>query len=205
MKLKILQDYFDDIVYKDIIDRYEIRNTKQLMNLARYLVSVAGAKVSINKLSKTFGISKDAVANYINYMTDAYLLFEVPFFSFSAKVKHDIARLPKLYVSDNGLINVVNVKYSKNEGQMFENTVLVKLLGGFREISYWSDANSEVDFVVEEKAINVTATDKIPAREWKGLEEFQKKHKQFSLLLVSKSINKEGVVSLKKFLEEGMN
>ena len=205
MKLKILQDYFDDIVYKDIIDRYEIRNTKQLMNLARYLVSVAGAKVSINKLSKTFGISKDAVANYINYMTDAYLLFEVPFFSFSAKVKHDVARLPKLYVSDNGLINVVNVKYSKNEGQMFENTVLVKLLGGFREISYWSDANSEVDFVVEEKAINVTATDKIPAREWKGLEEFQKKHKQFSLLLVSKSINKEGVVSLKKFLEEGMN
>ena len=201
-KLKVLQQYFEDIVHKDIIDRYEIRNTKQLLNLARYLVSVAGAKTSINKLSKTFGISKDAVTSYINYMVDAYLLFEVPFFSFSAKVKHDVARLPKLYVLDNGLINVVNVKYSKNEGQMFENTVLVRLLEEFKEVSYWSDASSEVDFVVEGKAINVTATDTIPAREWKGLEEFQKKYKRFTLLLVTKSINKENTVSLKKFLEE---
>ena len=201
-KIKILQQYFEDIVHKDIIDRYEIRNTKQLLNLARYLVSVAGAKVSANKLSKTFGISKDTVANYINYMIDAYLLFEVPFFSFSAKVKYDAARLPKLYVFDNGLINVVNVKYSKNEGQMFENTVLVKLLDRFNEVSYWSDANSEVDFVVEGKAINVTATDKIPDREWKGLKEFQKKHKQFSLLLITKSTDKDNIVSLKKFLED---
>jgi len=201
-KLRILQQYFEDIVHKDIIDRYEIRNTKQLLNLARYLVSVAGAKVSINKLSKTFGISKDAIANYINYMTDAYLLFEVPFFSFSAKVKHDVTRLPKLYALDNGLINVVNVKYSKNEGQMFENTVLIKLLENFKEVSYWSDAGSEVDFVVEGKAINVTATDKIPAREWKGLEEFQKEHKQFLLLLVTKSIDKDNAISMKKFLED---
>ena len=83
-KLKVLQQYFEDIVHKDIIDRHEIRNTKQLLNLARYLISVSGAKVSVNKLSKTFGISKDAISNYINYMIDAYLLFEVPFFSFSA-------------------------------------------------------------------------------------------------------------------------
>ncbi|MBS3166385.1 ATP-binding protein [Candidatus Woesearchaeota archaeon] len=201
-KLKILQQYFDDIVHKDIIDRYEIRNTKQLLNLARYLVSVAGAKVSINKLSKTFGISKDSIANYINYLTDAYLLFEVPFFSFSAKVKHDVARLPKLYVLDNGLINVVEVKYSQNEGQMFENTVLIKLLENFKEVNYWSDADSEVDFVVEGKAINVTATDKIPAREWKGLEEFKKRHKQFSLLLVTKSMDKENAISMNKFMED---
>ncbi len=203
-KLKILQQYFDDIIHKDIIDRHEIRNTKQLLNLARYLVSTAGAKVSINKLSKTFGISKDAISNYINYMIDAYLLFEVPFFSFSAKVKHDVARLPKLYVLDNGLINVVDVKYSKNEGQMFENTVLVKLLENNNEVSYWSDAKSEVDFVVQGKAINVTATDKIPPREWKGLEEFEKKHKLFSLILVTKSTNKENNISLKKFLEENI-
>lgn len=199
-KLKILQQYFEDIIHKDVIDRYEIRNTKQLLNLARYLVGVAGAKVSINKLSKTLGISKEAVTNYINYMIDAYLLFEVPFFSFSAKVKYDVTRLPKLYVLDNGLINIVNVKYSKNEGQMFENTVLIKLLENFKEISYWSNENSEVDFIVEGKAINVTATDKIPKREWRGLEEFQKKHKQFLSILVTKTTNKGNTISLKKFI-----
>ncbi len=111
-----------------------------------------------------------------------------------------MARLPKIYVLDNGLINVVNVKSSKNEGQLFENTVLIKLLENFKEVSYWSDAHSEVDFVVKGTAINVAATDRIPARERKGLEEFQKRHKQFSLLLVTKSVDKDNIISLNKFL-----
>ena len=47
---------------------------------------------------------------------------------------------------------------------MFENTVLIKLAELFDDISYWSELNSEVDFVVDNKAINVTATDTIPKR-----------------------------------------
>src|SRR3989344_4526625 len=114
----LLQQYFEDIIHKDIIDRYNIRNTKQIMNLARYLVSSSGSKVSINKLSKIFGIAKDTLATYINYMVDAYLLSEVSYFSYSAKIKHEVSKLPKLYSLDGGLINVVNIKYTKNTGQM---------------------------------------------------------------------------------------
>lgn len=186
-KAFILQQYFEDIIHKDIIDRHSIRNAKQLIEIARYLISSAGSKVSLNKLSKVFGISKDTVSLYIGYMIDAYLLFEVTFFSYSAKIKHDISKLPKLYVLDNGLINVVSVQYSKNKGQMFENTVLIKLLDEYDDISYWSELKSEVDFIVNSKAINVTATDKIPEREMIGLSEFQKRHKQFSSLIIAES------------------
>lgn len=203
-KIRILNQYLVDIIHRDIVDRYRIRNANELIAIAKYLVSTPGSKVSANKLSKVFGVTKNTIASYINYMVDAYLLLEVRFFSFSAKVKYDVTRLPKYYVIDNGLVNITTMQYFRNLGQLYENTVLLKLYGAkekLEDIMYWSDANSEVDFVVWEKAINVTATDKIPAREWKGLEEFQKKHKQFSLLLVTKSINKEGVVSLKNFLE----
>jgi len=198
----ILEQYFTDIIHKDIIDRYNIRNAKQLIELARYLISTSGSKVSINKLSKILGISKDTISLYIHYMIDAFLLFEVPYFSFSAKIKHSITKLPKLYVLDNGLINIVDVKYSKNIGQMFENTILIRLLEHYKEISYWSDSKSEVDFVIDKKAINVTSTDKIPDREIIGLKNFQEKHQQFSTLLITKTITKENMISILDFLQK---
>ena len=197
----LLEQYFTDIVNRDIIDRYNIRNAKQLIEIARYLISTAGSKISLNKLSKVFGISRDSLVLYINYMIDAYLLYEVTYFSYSAKIRHDVTKLPKLYVLDNGLINVVNIKYSENISKMFENTVLIKLLEKYKEIQYWSELKSEVDFIVDTKAINVTSTDKIPEREFKGLEDFQKKHKNFSILLVTKSTTKDYLISLAEFLK----
>lgn len=201
-KAYILQQYFEDIIHKDIIDRHAIRNTKQVLDLARYLVSASGSKVSVNKLSKIFGIAKETLQTYINYMIDAYLLFEVTYFSYSAKVRHDVTKLSKLYCLDNGFVNIVNIKYSKNQGQMFENTVLIKLAESYKEISYWSELNAEVDFIAERTAINVTATDKIPAREYNGFEEFKKKHKDFALLLVTKTLKKDNTMPMLDFLKQ---
>jgi len=196
----LLRQYFEDIIHKDIVDRYNIRNTKQLIELARYLISTAGSKVSLNKLAKVFGISKDTISAYIGYMIDAYLLFEVTYFSYSAKVRHDLSKLPKLYVLDNGLIHVASIKYSENLGQKFENTVLIKLAERFDEISYWSELKSEVDFIADRLAINVTANDKMSKREMQGLENFQKANKNFYPMLITNSISKGNMISLRKFL-----
>ena len=201
----LLQQYFEDIIHKDIIDRYNIRNTKQIMNLARYLVSSSGSKVSINKLSKIFGIAKDTLATYINYMVDAYLLSEVSYFSYSAKIKHEVSKLPKFYSLDNGLTKITSMKYSKNIGQMFENSIFIKLFEKYNEISYWGESSSEVDFVINKTAINVTSTNEIPEREFKGLEEFNKKHKNFKLIIISKSIKKGRIIPIKDFLEQELN
>ncbi len=204
-KISILNQYLIDIIHRDIVDRYRIRNANELIAIAKYLVSTPGSKVSVNKLSKVFGATKNTIASYISYMVDAYLLLDVRFFSFSAKVKYDVTRLPKYYVIDNGFVTITTMQYFQNVGQLYENAVLLQLYQTkekLEEIMYWSDANSEVDFVVGKKAINVTAADKIPPREWKGLEEFQRNYKQFTVLLITKSIDKEKVVSMKKFLEE---
>ncbi len=201
-KLFILRQYFEDIIHKDIVERYDVRNAKQLIEIARYLVSVTGSKISLNKLSKVFGLSRDTLALYVSYMIDAYLLYEVSYFSYSAKIKHEVNKLPKLYVLDNGLINVVSIRYSKNRGQMFENTVLIKLVEHFDEVNYWSELKSEVDFIAGTTVINVTATDKIPEREMAGLFDFTKEHKNFSLLLITESTTKEDRISLIDFLKK---
>ena len=201
-KYQLLQQYFEDIIHKDIIDRYNIRNAKQIVDLARYLITASGSKVSVNKLSKVFGIAKDTLSSYINYMIDAYLLFEVTYFSYSAKIKHEVSKLPKLYSLDGGLINVVNIKYTKNTGQMFENVVFLKLIEKYKEISYWGELKSEVDFIINKTAINVTSSDNINEREIRGLEDFNKKHRGFSLVLISNSLKKNKIIPIKEFLKQ---
>ena len=195
-KTILLRQYFEDIIYKDIIDRYAIRNTKQVLNLARYLISVSGSKVSVNKLSKVFGLAKETLQSYINYMIDTFLLLEIGFFSYSAKVKHDASKLPKLYCADNGLVCVTSNIYTKNIGKMFENTVFVSLMQRNKEVSYWSDGKCEVDFIVETTAINVTSSDKIHIRERTVVEEFKMKHHNFSLLIVSNTIKEDDGVQI---------
>lgn len=201
-KVYLLQQYFEDIIHKDIIGRYAIRNSKQMIDLARYLVSASGSKTSINKLSKIFGIAKETLQTYINYMIDAYLLFEVTYFSYSAKVRHDVTKLAKLYCMDMGLINIVNTSYSKNIGQKYENAVCMKLAEIYTEISYWGTLDSEVDFIAGKTAVNVTASDKIAEREIKGLQKFNREHKEFTSMIISKSLKKDNIIPLREFLRQ---
>ena len=83
---------------------------------------------------------------------------------------------------------------------MFENTVLIKLVEGFKEISYWSEDKSEVDFIVDKMAINVTATNEIPIREIDVLKNFNAKYQNFSNLLITKSATKDSQISINDFL-----
>ncbi|MBU0979467.1 MAG: ATP-binding protein [Nanoarchaeota archaeon] len=197
-KITLLQQYFEDIIYKDIVNRYKIRNPKQLMAIARYFMDSSCSKVSVNKLSKVFGLSNDTISMYISHMIDAFLLFEVTFFSHSAKIRHDVTKLPKLYVLDNGFITAIGLK--ENLGQMFENAVLIRLAEQYQDISYWSELKSEVDFIVENKAINATSSDKIHPRELDGLDRFQKLHSRMSKILITKSRSGQGMISLRNFL-----
>lgn len=200
-KEKILRQYFEDIIHKDIVDRHSIKNTKQLLDLARYLVSSSGSKVSVNKLSKMFGSAKDTIQTYINYMIDAFLLFEVPYFSYSEKVKHEVSKLPKLYCTDLGFMTITKTTRSNNNGQVFENAVFQKISEQEREVMYWNDGSTEVDFVSGNMAVNVTATDSPPEREQRGLAEFKKHHTEFTTLLITKTANVDGTLSLVDFLK----
>ena len=199
-KMRLLRQYFEDILYKDIIGRHAIRNAKQVIELATYLISTSGSKERANRLSKEFGISNEIISLYISYMVEAFLLIEAKFFSYSIKTRHDVAKLPKYYAADNGLINAVNVGYTRNKGQMYENAVAVKLNQEYGDISYWSDQQSEVDFVVSRRAINVTATDDVHQREWKGLAEFGAYHRNFASTLITESGKEEKTISLVDFL-----
>jgi len=193
-KIKILEQYFDDILYKDIIDRHDL-NSQKVKDLAIYLMTNFTSIISLRNLRNALGISYDTIKDYLSFYREAFLFFIVDHFSYSMKEQKTLAS--KVYCIDNGLRNAVSFKFSRDEGRLAENCVLVELKRKEFDIYYWNKSK-EVDFIVKNKdgtlvGINVSYTDKINEREIISLLEFKKEFgdKVKHLLLISRDIEKK--------------
>jgi len=143
-----LQQLFRDIIYRDIIVRYAIRNEKTFIDIALFLISNAGKEYSLNKIKNFFGVgSTNSVTKYVQWLEDSYLLFSLPKFSWSAK---SIAVSPKkIYTIDTGFAQANSLSYSQDSGRLFENTVYLHLRRKYSELYYYKD-KGECDFIVKE-------------------------------------------------------
>jgi len=73
-----LKQLYQDILIKDLIVRFKIKDTKSFRELALYLLSNSGRPVSYNNLKKTLGLkSATTVKNYIEYLAESYLNFSI--------------------------------------------------------------------------------------------------------------------------------
>ncbi|MCK4588963.1 MAG: ATP-binding protein [Nanoarchaeota archaeon] len=201
-KIKLLQNYITNITEKDVIMKRSIRDPVQVENLAHLIMSNPGIRISLNKLSKQIGINIVTLQRYLNYLKDAYMIFEVPFFSYSAKSKFIASNMPKYYVLDNGfyLANTARKETSKQ----IEAAIAQKFFRESNGLFYWKGKN-EVDFVVKNVAYNVVSSKVIPEREFLGLSEISNhfKHiKKFILLCQTSKASKENIefLEIKYFL-----
>jgi len=192
-KRLVLTNYFEDIIFKDVVDRFNIKSRKP-KELAKYLATNVTGKTSLRSLRETTDLSYGQIKEYLGYYLEAFLFFEINHFSYS--LKEQKTRPSKIYCIDNGLRNAVAFKFSKDEGKLAENTVLLELKRRNLETYYWKNKN-EVDFVIKKadnslEAINVSYTDEINEREIKGLQEFKKqKNKTKKLTLITKNTEKK--------------
>jgi len=154
-KIQLLAQYFNDIILRDILEKHKITPTYQFKSVAQYIISNTGLKISANKLGKELGINSRTAENYLSHMIDAYLIFEVPFFSYSAKTKYLAGRASKYYCIDNGLTSALSSK--SNRGRLFETIVAQTLRRKKSELYYWS-GKKEVDFIQEQKAYQASVT-----------------------------------------------
>ncbi|HLC72123.1 MAG TPA: ATP-binding protein [Candidatus Nanoarchaeia archaeon] len=189
-KMKVLKQYFDDILYKDIIDRYNL-NSQKTKDLALFLITNVTSFFSLRSIRSIVKISYDTIKEYISYYQEAFLLFTLDHFSYSLKEQKTLPS--KVYCVDNGLRNAVAFKFSKDDGKLVENLVFLELRRNDKEVYYWKK-KGEVDFIVKNKdqsltAINVSYTDEILEREARALEEFKKEMKTRckELLMITKT------------------
>jgi predicted AAA+ superfamily ATPase len=176
-----LQSYVDTVILKDIIERHNVTNIILLKYLTKTLIINAAALFSVNKFyndikSQGHKASRETLYNYIDYLEDAFLIFNVRVYSESVRAQHTVPN--KIYAIDNGLINAFSLKIKDLYHKFLENQVYLDLRRQGKDIFYYNTKDGyEVDFVTvakngEREIIQVTwdMTDPITAeREQRAL------------------------------------
>lgn len=153
--VEFLKRIYDDILYRDLIVRFKIKETKAFKQLASYLFTNLAKEASYNSLKGTLGFkSVTSVKNYMGFMEECFLLFELPRFDHS--LKKQIVTGKKVYVIDNGIRNNIAFYFSEDEGRLLENLVFIELKRRGKEIYYFK-GKRECDFLIREKTKIVEA------------------------------------------------
>lgn len=148
-KEEILKNIYEDILYRDIAVRYELKEIKALRELTLYLLSNVANQITFNKIKNLLKLgSVNTVKSYIDYLENSFLVFTANLFSYS--LKKQLIAPKKVYCIDNGLINNIAFKFSKDKGRFLENIVFLELKRENNEIYYYKTKNNlEVDFLIK--------------------------------------------------------
>lgn len=184
----------DSIVYKDIVGRYGIKNPDILKKLFLLLAERVGKKLTYNKLANILGISVDAVKQYVSYFEESFLAYAVQ--KYAKSLNERIYSPKKIYFADVGVRNVFTG--FKDIGAVVENIVFLKLKS-LGNIYYYSAGGKEIDFIVDNTAVETKYKDEITPEDLKALETAKIKKK----MVISKSTsrhNKIDIIPLVEFL-----
>ncbi len=142
-----LHRIYEDIIYRDLIVRFGIKNILGFKNLVQYLFTNFTKETNYNSLAGILGFSSTtSVREYISFLSESYLLFEVYRYDYSLKRQYQSGK--KIYVIDNGLRNAVSFKTGQDNGRMLENLVFIELRRRSKECWYYKTKNNrEVDFL----------------------------------------------------------
>ena len=171
----------DLIIYRDIIERYGIRNRYALEIFIKNTISSYTKEFSVHKLYNTlksqgYKVSKKSLYNFQKILEDIQFVFFLRKYSKSLKTLE--LSTPRVHLIDLGIYNYL---VSENIGKIMENVVFLELLkSGFvpnKELFYYSNQKGEIDLIVEKDSrvkylIQVTYAndfDEIEARERRNL------------------------------------
>ena len=148
--LKTLQEYFDVMLFKDIIERYKRKTHSHLLKyFIKRLLSSISTPVSIHKIynelrSQGYKIDKNLLYDLIEELNSIYLFFPLRKYSASA-IKREMTE-KKFYIVDNGLANAISFNLSENKGSLLENAVFMRLYSAGCLLYFYKN-RKECDFV----------------------------------------------------------
>jgi predicted AAA+ superfamily ATPase len=178
IKIKILQEYYEVMLFKDIIERYNIKNIHILKYFIKRIVENISKPLSINNIynelkSQGYKISKDSLYQYLDILEAVYFTILIKKFSKSI-LKSELSQ-KKAYLIDNGLVNALTFAFKENFGTLLENLTAKEFKNREYNIFYFKD-KKECDFIIEKEGnflpIQVSYTlldNKTKEREIKGL------------------------------------
>ncbi|MBI5620149.1 ATP-binding protein [Candidatus Gottesmanbacteria bacterium] len=138
-------DLVNDVLYKDIIRMYDLKNPDVLRDLLLLLADRTGQQATFTKLSHILNVKNDTVKEYIYYLKNTFIIDELPRYATSRAKRIYAAK--KFYITDNGMLYHLLGTFSHSAA--FERTVYRALKDTAKSVSFYYENQQELDFVVE--------------------------------------------------------
>jgi len=152
-KNRILQDYFNTIFYRDLIERYKIKNIELLRQWLNMLTMNISSLISLNKVENDFKsqgmkLSRTTLGSFARYVEDVFFGFFVEMYSESVRKRQ--VNPKKFYLIDPGIHTYLTLKFSENKGRLLENLVFITLRRKGLSVHYYkTKAGHEIDFLIK--------------------------------------------------------
>lgn len=192
LRTRLLMEYFDSIVFKDIAAVHEVRDIRTLRELAAFLITSSSKPVSLNKLKKTFKLSVDTLREYISYIEESHLIEEIPVASLSQNER--IYNPKKYYVLDTGMRTALTGE--KEIGPRAETALHLELRHLNLTVGYWKQIY-EIDFILQGKtpiALESKYKDELTSKDLKPLKKWLKTEKNGKGVVITRNL--EGEIEL---------
>jgi len=209
-KAKILQDLIDLTIYRDLVDRFSIRNTNMVKFLIHFLIQNSTKQISIHKIfnhfkSQGLKIDKNTLYDFFSMLEDVAFIHQLKRFSTKLRTSH--ATPYKIYLNDPGFLNLFLIQAPVLQ---LENHVYLELLRRVKNIPtahiyYWhSPSQWEIDFIITEKNVPVQAIQvsyslkksHTQSRETRSLHKFSDQYPDCELMIITFDEEKEDIEAM---------
>jgi hypothetical protein len=153
LRIRTHQEYFNAVLFRDLVERHDVAHPRAVADLAHWLVDNTASLYSVNSLTgylKSLGhkAPKSAVSDYLEWFEDAYFLFTVRIFD--ASLARTNTNPKKIYCVDHALVTSVSAGILVNSGHLLENLVFTALRRITPDIFYFkTKGGREVDFIAQ--------------------------------------------------------
>jgi hypothetical protein len=169
-KTKYIQDVYETILIRDLVDRYRVGNPSSLKRIANYLMDNVGNISSSRNISTALPIADEktshtTVVNYIRYLCNAFVFYEAK--RYDVKGKNYLQSLNKYYLVDVGMRVAELGKRNFDWGRIYENIVFIELLRRGYDVYVGKLYQKEIDFVAMRgnEKIYIQVSDDISGKE----------------------------------------
>ncbi len=111
-KDQVLQDYYEVMILRDIVERHKIKELKKMRILSKLIFESTGSEITYNRLANKmkslgFSMSKNTLIEYISYFEEAFLFFQNLKYEYS--LTKQLGSIKKVYCIDNGFLNAISL------------------------------------------------------------------------------------------------
>ena len=151
LRASMLQGYVNTVIYRDVIERHGIANSQALKFTMQMVFNNPARQLSVRKIvdylkNQQLTASREYIADYLDWLSDAYLLHKVGLHSESAMKRR--VNPDKYYLNDVGIVRAMRIKHALDQGPLLENIVYLQLRRQGFQVEYVNTSDgSEVDFI----------------------------------------------------------